>query len=151
MLVDLSHVSVRVMEDALAATHSPIIFSHSSAYSICDHVRNVPDHVLRLTQENGGVVMVTFVPSFVCCGGACNLTHVADHVEHVVSIAGIDHVGIGGDYDGVDSLPVGLEGFIYLFYLILPIKMIIKIKYKINFYDNHFRCLKISISHCRTY
>src|SRR4029079_13165023 len=65
MLVDLSHVAPQTMKEAMAASEAPVIFSPSSARALTDHPRAVPDDVLRLLPEDGGVVMVTFVPSFV--------------------------------------------------------------------------------------
>ena len=146
MLVDLSHTSADTMRDAMRVSEAPIIFSHSSAFTLVPHPRNVPDDVLELVSENQGIVMVTFYPSYVServrrygldamaerqrlqtefseeeASRRLNewqqanpaprptLAQVADHIDHIHDVVGIDHIGIGADYDGMPPGPIGLE------------------------------------------
>jgi len=117
MVVDLSHVSPETMRQSIAVSKAPVMFSHSSARAICDHPRNVPDDVLRLVKKNGGVVMVNFFSAFITPTAVLKINKeargtlhdVVDHIDHLVKVAGIDHVGIGSDFDGVPRLPEQLE------------------------------------------
>ncbi|XP_069405844.1 dipeptidase 1 isoform X18 [Ovis canadensis] len=109
VIIDLAHVSVATMEAALQLSKAPVIFSHSSAYSLCHHRRNVPDHVLQLVKQTGSLVMVNFYNDYVSCKAEANLSQVADHLDYIKKVAGAGAVGFGGDYDGVSRLPSGLE------------------------------------------
>jgi membrane dipeptidase len=147
MLVDISHVSDSVMVQVLRGSESPVIFSHSSARALAEHRRNVPDGILRMMPQNGGIVMVNFYCDFVdstkirwnqAAGAAARSARasggdsaavrraveqwtaanpaprpgigtIADHIEHIRDVAGVDHVGYGSDFDGIDCAPEGLN------------------------------------------
>ncbi len=153
MIVDLSHVSPKTMKDAIAASQSPVMFSHSGARGLIDHPRDVPDDVLRLIAQNHGIVMVNFYPGYISQARArwdsdhaaemtrynsppyfglyigqperaaaamaewerqhppptVTLADVADHLDYVRKIAGVESVGLGSDFDGIPITPDGLD------------------------------------------
>jgi membrane dipeptidase len=148
MLVDLSHTSPDTMADAIRVSDAPVIFSHSAAKALNPVPRNVPDDILKMLPKNGGIVMVTFVPSFLSAKVAdwtamqaseesrlklqypgdqaavkkglaewtaaypatrASIQDAADHIDHIRSVAGIDHIGLGGDFDGITAVVEGLE------------------------------------------
>lgn len=157
MFVDISHVSADTMRDVLSVSRAPVIFSHSSAFAINPHPRNVPDDVLRKLTTNGGVVHANFIKEFISPKNPGwqrqrtaalaelhtrldtddaiqkgiqeweeknpyprpTIADVADHIDHLREVAGIDHVGIGADYynAGHNSMAEGLDDVIRYPYL----------------------------------
>ncbi|XP_041850760.1 dipeptidase 2 [Melanotaenia boesemani] len=109
MIVDLSHTSWDTALAVLKHSKAPVIFSHSSSFSICNHSRNVPDWLLRELKKNQGMIMVNLHTHFISCRNDANISHVADHFDHIKKIIGAESIGIGGDFDGATSFPKGLE------------------------------------------
>jgi len=113
ILVDLSHTADETARQALRLTKAPVIWSHSSSRAVWNHQRNVPDDILQMLGESkgkvDGVVMVNFAPQFVGADGNATVEGVADHVEHIADVAGKRHVGLGSDFDGIGTVPRGLE------------------------------------------
>ncbi|MBN1514739.1 MAG: dipeptidase [Phycisphaerae bacterium] len=147
MLVDLAHVSADTMRDALRISKAPVLVSHSCAYGVAAHARNVPDDVLQMLKTNNGLIMINFFPGYADPVGARNMADyfhverelhekyadpaefkkawkewndahptprgnvhtIVDHIDYVAKLIGVDHVGLGSDYDGAGTMPAQLE------------------------------------------
>ena len=100
VMVDLSHAAEKSFYDALDISSTPIVCSHSNCKSLCDHPRNLTDDQLRKLAQKGGVAQTTLYHGFVCKDGEATILDAMKHLEHAISIMGIDHVGLGTDFDG---------------------------------------------------
>jgi len=111
IILDISHLAPAGVSDVLEASAAPVIASHSNAQALCPHARNLTDEQLVGVARSGGVVGITFVPAFIQQEEEqANLDRLLDHVDHIVGVAGIDHVGLGSDFDGFGpGAPQGLE------------------------------------------
>jgi len=117
MIVDVSHVSDETFWDVISSTTQPVIASHSSCRALRDIPRNMSDDMLKAVAANGGVVCINFYPRFLADTGPegsakereVPLDVLIDHIEHAVRVAGIDHVGLGSDFDGIPTLPKGMK------------------------------------------
>jgi membrane dipeptidase len=110
MLVDVSHVADDTFWDVMAVSRAPVFASHSSCRSLTPHARNMSDEMIRALAKKGGVIQINFACQFVKRGsGQPRLADVVSHIHHAVKVAGIDSVGVGADYDGVNCLPQGLQ------------------------------------------
>lgn len=108
MVVDLAHVNEQGFNDAISMSDAPVIVSHANTRALCDHPRNLSDEQLRVLSSNGGVVGLTFYPDFIAPADA-TLDKLVDHFIHAAEIAGVDHIGLGSDFDGIDKVIGGLE------------------------------------------
>ena len=107
VIVDLSHASDKSFYDALELSQQPIVCSHSSCRALCDHPRNLTDDQMRALAAKGGVMQVTLYHGFLVNDGEATVLDVLRHLDHAIQVMGIDHVGIGTDFDG-DG---GVRGF----------------------------------------
>jgi len=100
ILVDISHVSKSTMLDATRRSKAPVIASHSSARALFDHPRNMDDEQLLALKENGGVIQIVAFNTYLNAGGPATIKQLVDHIDYVVKLIGIEHVGISSDFGG---------------------------------------------------
>lgn len=116
MMIDLSHASDKTFWDCLEASRAPVVATHSCCRALCGHRRNLTDEMLKALGEKGGYVGINFYPYFLSDQfdeskpWRPGVKEIVDHIDHAVALAGLDHVGIGSDFDGIDDCtPEGLE------------------------------------------
>ena len=111
MLVDISHVADKTFWDALKVSRAPLIATHSNARALANVPRNMTDEMIVALAKKGGVIQVNFNCGFLTTEKPphATLADVVAQIEHIRKIAGVDALGIGSDFDGVDCTPVGLE------------------------------------------
>ena len=108
IVVDVSHLNDAGFWGLMEVVKKPVIASHSSCRALCDHPRNLTDEQIEAMAERGGVVGVAFAPGFIHPVKA-TVERVVDHIDHIVEFVGVDHVGLGSDFDGISTTPEGLE------------------------------------------
>lgn len=113
MIIDLAHISPRGFMDVLEITDSPVIVSHANTAQLCNHPRNLTDEQMKALRENKGVLGLSFYPPFIDHEKA-DLGGLLDHFEHAAGIMGVDHIGIGSDFDGIDTVLEELKDVSFL-------------------------------------
>lgn len=109
MIVDVSHLNEAGFWHVLELSNQAILASHSCAYALCPHQRNLTDEQLRALAQNHGLVGVNFYPAFLTHENEARLSDVVLHITHIAEVAGVESIGIGSDFDGIDRTPNGLE------------------------------------------
>lgn len=109
MAVDISHLNIAGVKDALSISEKPIIATHSCCRALCDHPRNLTDDQLKAIFAMGGYVGVNFYPAFLHPDQRADLDTVIDHIDHMTQLGGAEHIGMGSDFDGIETHPEGLE------------------------------------------
>lgn len=117
MMVDVSHVGEQTFWDVIRISTKPVIASHSSVYSLCPVPRNLKDDQIKAIAKNGGVIHINFNPGFIDKNynkethpARPPISMIIDHINYIVKLVGVDYVGIGSDFDGIDETPAEMDG-----------------------------------------
>lgn len=112
MISDISHLPDGLQMEVIRISEKPVVASHSNTRALNNIPRQIPDSIIRTLSDNGGVICVTFFPGHVSSGfpdQPVTIEDLVDHIDHVVQVAGADHVGFGSDFLGGDNHTIGLE------------------------------------------
>lgn len=110
VIIDVSHVGIKTIQDILLETSNPIIATHSGARAIRNHTRNLYDSQIEDIANSGGVVGIVFYPPFLTSNPPAYISDVIQHIDYIVNLVGTDHVAIGSDFDGIGTnVVIGLE------------------------------------------
>ena len=109
MIIDVSHLSEKGFYDVLEATKRPIAATHSNAWSIQPHPRNLKDEQIKLLAEHRGIMGINFYPPFLS-KDAASLSDILRHIEYVAALVGVDIIGFGADFDGIEKTPIDIKG-----------------------------------------
>ena len=109
IIVDVAHVSDGTFSDVLDCSKKPVLSTHAGCRALANHPRNMTDEMIRRMADKGGVIQINFYPYFLTTTVQASVEDVIRHIDHAVKVGGIEHVGIGTDFDGIEVTPVGLE------------------------------------------
>jgi membrane dipeptidase len=109
MLIDVSHTGIKTIWDILATTKNPIIATHSGARALNNHYRNLTDAQIDSIAGRGGVIGIVFYPTFLSASRTATIDTVIRHIDYIRNRAGVNCIAIGSDFDGIETVPLGLE------------------------------------------
>lgn len=103
ILVDVSHSSVKTFWDTSKISSKPIVASHSCVYNLCHHPRNLQDEQIKQIAKMNGIIGIAFCSSFLSENNIADISKVIEHIKYIKNLVGIDYVGIGSDFDGLEK------------------------------------------------
>jgi membrane dipeptidase len=109
MIVDVSHLSEKTFWDVIEAAERPVVATHSNAFALCPHPRNLTDDQIRAISESGGFIGLNFCPAFLDFSEEVSIRDVVHHARHIAEVGGVEVLAVGSDYDGIYNTPKGLE------------------------------------------
>lgn len=108
MIVDVSHLNEAGFWDVYRLSEKPFVASHSNAYRLCRIKRNLTDEQIKAVAEKGGIIGINLYPYFLCESGEAQIYHIINHIMYIKNLVGLEYLGLGCDFDGIDRLPKGI-------------------------------------------